>query len=390
MTEPSNRVFFQAVHSGDVELTRKLAEQDPSLLSQGDSECFEYRALNIAVWQNNRTMVDLLLSLGAGIDEADDFEPGPWTPLQHALNYHHLDLAEHLVSCGATIDVHAAAGLPRLELLATMLDENPELIHARGGDGKMPLHFAADPEIAKLLLDRGAEIDAPCLDHHSTPAQWAAEHRPKVARYLTERGAAADLFMAVNSRDKEWVEALLRENPESIRDRIDARRFPPASGKDCTSIYLFCPTMGANATPLHVAASAETPEILDLLLDEGIEVDVRGSYDDATPLHLAAWHGRVQNLEKLLDRGASIDLESGEIHKGSPLSWAIVAGNFAAVQCLLDRGAAVGSGSLETAREGERGDFSGVSKASPQEYTKIHALLASRVSFDSSEDDHDS
>ena len=49
--------------------------------------------------------------------------------------------------------------------------KDPSLVHAPGGDGKRPLHWASTTEIIDLLLAHGAEIDARCFDHRSTAAQ---------------------------------------------------------------------------------------------------------------------------------------------------------------------------------------------------------------------------
>ena len=55
--------------------------------------------------------------------------------------------------------------------------------------------------IAEFLLDRGADIDARCIDHKSTPAQYALVDRPEVCRRLLERGATPDIFMAARLGD---------------------------------------------------------------------------------------------------------------------------------------------------------------------------------------------
>ena len=45
------------------------------------------------------------------------------------------------------------------------LAADPALVHARGGDGQTPLHFASSVEIAAYLLDQGTDIDARDVDH---------------------------------------------------------------------------------------------------------------------------------------------------------------------------------------------------------------------------------
>lgn len=371
------REFFAAAHAGEVEKVVRMLQQDPSLVEAEDEQCFQYRALNIAVWRDNRPLVDALLEAGSDIDAFDSFEPGPWNALQHALNYNHLEMAEYLVERGATIDVHSAAGLPRMQQLRLLLNSDPSLIQARGGDGKMPLHFAANPEVAAFLLERGAEIDARDMDHFSTPAQWAADHRNDVSRFLVSRGAQPDIFMAVCSGDVNWVREMVEDDSGVLQERIDEKRFPgPSLGEFCC-IYRYTQGMGANATPLHVAAGRNLPHIARFLLQSGMDPDLRGGYDDGTPLHFAAWNGQVEMIDLLLDSGAGIDLNSGDLHRNSPLGWAVVSGAVAAVERLLQRGARVARHHFKDARHGAGGDFRNYTQAPPEDFRRIHELLMS-------------
>src|SRR5262247_2938437 len=105
-------------------------------------------------------------------------------------------VARRLVERGATLTVHAAAGLGLTDHLARLLDADPSLIDAKGCDACTPLHFARDIATASLLLDRGARIDARDEDHESTPAQWSIREARDVARFLLDRGATPDIFMA--------------------------------------------------------------------------------------------------------------------------------------------------------------------------------------------------
>jgi ankyrin repeat protein len=99
------------------------------------------------------------------------------------------DEAAPLIERGAIVDVHGAAHLGMLDRLEELVGRDPSLVHARGGDGKTPLHWASTVEVAGCLLDRGAEIDARDVDHESTPAQYLVRDAPDVARLLVERGA---------------------------------------------------------------------------------------------------------------------------------------------------------------------------------------------------------
>jgi hypothetical protein len=82
-------------------------------------------------------------------------------------------VARTLVERGATLSVHAAAGIGLTDHLAHMLAGDPTLIDAKGCDACTPLHFSRDIATAQLLLDRGARIDARDEDHDSTPGPMA-------------------------------------------------------------------------------------------------------------------------------------------------------------------------------------------------------------------------
>ena len=79
-----------------------------------------------------------------------------------------------------------------------------------------------------LLLDRGAPIDARDEDHLSTPAQWLIGESPEVARFLLERGAKADIFLASALGDRTLAEKLVKEDRGCLSYRIGKPpQFPP-------------------------------------------------------------------------------------------------------------------------------------------------------------------
>ena len=75
--------------------------------------------------------------------------------------------------------------------------------------------------VAELLLDHGARIEARDEDHDSTPAQWRIGEAPEVTRFLLERGATADIFLAAALGDLALAEKLVSGGP----------RLPGVSGR---------------------------------------------------------------------------------------------------------------------------------------------------------------
>src|SRR4051794_23701756 len=125
-------------------------------------------------------------------------------------------------------DVHKAARAGLTDKLAEMLAMDPSLIYAKGVDARTPLHCAGTVAVAELLLDRGAGIEARDEDHDSTPAQWRIGESPDVARFLLERGAKADIFLAAALGDLALAERLVTQDRGCLAERIGKPpEFPP-------------------------------------------------------------------------------------------------------------------------------------------------------------------
>jgi ankyrin len=94
----------------------------------------------------------------------------------------------------AKLDVFEAASLGEVERLRELLDGEATLAAARSDDDFTPLHYAAffdGPDVARLLLERGADVNAYAdNDLGVRPLNSAAAAgRRDVARILLEHGA---------------------------------------------------------------------------------------------------------------------------------------------------------------------------------------------------------
>ena len=169
----------------------------PELRQRINEPVFAFNSPAIVAYAGDAAMVDALLEAGADPNRRSDWWAGGFHPLHVVRGA----AAERLLAAGAVPDACAAANLDRPDLLRAMLAEEPSRVHERGGDGQTPLHFARSRQVADLLLDAGADIDARDVDHRSTPAQWmigdgAGSARWELARHLVERGASVDIFLA--------------------------------------------------------------------------------------------------------------------------------------------------------------------------------------------------
>jgi ankyrin repeat protein len=72
------------------------------------------------------------------------------------------------------------------EDVISLLQRNSELINQRDEVGATALHYAAfggHRKVAKLLVDRGADINARDGQFGATPAGWAIEYLPRTGRF---------------------------------------------------------------------------------------------------------------------------------------------------------------------------------------------------------------
>ena len=249
------KAFCEAVRAGDVARTQQLLALDHVRAHVNDPMFdFGQRAAHAAA--KDVALLDVLIGAGADVNLRSAWQNGPYTVLDNADE----DAARWLLARGATLTPNVAARLGWFEDLRRLVDADPALVHARGGDGQQPLHEAKTVEIADWLLDRGAGIDVRCIDHKSTPAQYALVARPDVCRRLLERGATPDIFMAARLGDVALATLLLDADPECAAARINEPGYaavPPFN--------IYCWTLGFGLSPHAVAARFDHDDVHALL-----------------------------------------------------------------------------------------------------------------------------
>ena len=169
----------------------------------------------------------------------------------------------------------------------------PEDVNAQLDDGNYssPLHLAAKeglPELVRVLLSKGAEVDA------------------------KNRRKETALHLAASEGNEEVVRLLLQNNAD-----VDAKN-------------------DFESTPLHLASFEGKEKIARVLLEHNADPNAQDQYQD-TPLHLAAWEGHPKVVDVLLKHGGDKQLRNNESR--TPLREARYnrGGDFKAVVELLER-----------------------------------------------------
>jgi hypothetical protein len=318
-----------------------------------------------------RRVVRLLLDRGADVDEVHHNEYGAMSVLYGAAGVaHDLETTRLLLDRGANPDdgesvYHAveAEETACLELLlergATVRDTNALgnalamhdaaklRVLLERGDLRPPdpelrdaLLHARDPEIAELLIEHGAALEARDRDGLTPYARAARFKSDAMMRLLEAAGAstgldpAAEWIGAVVRGDAERAARVREEHPDLVLRHDDEEELPRW-------------------------ASAGDDEVVARLLDAGVPLDARG-VDDGTALHYAGMWGRASTVELLLERGADVKLVGGP---GTALGWAAwgsralpgaaerVDGYLGAATALLAAGASVTEAMIEIASD---------------------------------------
>ena len=350
----NKQTFIRAVQDGNIDTVRHLLTVNETLIAHVDAPWFSFDAPAIvfAAASGNRELIAVLLDAGANVDVKSSWWAGGTSALHHAagsmLNYNR-ELADYLIEQGATIDAHAAAGLDMSEKLTELIREDPGIVNALGSDGMSPVHFAATPQIAELLLTRGADINLRDRDHNGTPAQWTMRRRPEVCRYLLEQGAEADVVLYCAMGDVERAKAEFQKNPELLKLRINVKspkgyviptlKSPDLDNQQIDEVpggHVYAYQVGPTIPLLEMALNYNQSAIVDLLIDEGYEINFRDWY-----VLVGQGSQRFDTLLKgFLAKGWDINARRKHRHGiWAPLHWVAQRGLTHGILCLLENGA---------------------------------------------------
>ena len=207
-------------------------------------------ALTDAIQKGDAARVSELIEANPALLQAHD---GPATPLLTAIYHGKNDIARLLVERGAPVSFPEACALGDLAQVERQLTADPDLLHVLSSDGYPPLGLAIffhHPDVARLLIERGANVN--------TPAANAQRVAP--------------VHAAAAASDHATMRLLLQGGADpNAQQQMDY-------------------------TPMHGAASRGDVEMAKLLLEHGAERHPKAS-DGQTPADVARSHGHPEFAE---------------------------------------------------------------------------------------------
>jgi len=202
-----------------------------------------------------------------------------------------------------------------------LLSDDPGLVRAADDHLKTALHWAAEHdhhEIAKMLLERGAELEA-TTSWGATAFDWAATMgSAKVADLLLARGAQGmNLVTAASLGKLDLVREFLQSG--ALMASL-ARRAVPTQPNDhwvADSAYMKGDVI---SDAFYGACRNGHTAVATLLVERGADVNAKGVFG-GTALHWAAIHGHEDTVAFLVAHGADLNIRDAKFDS-TPEGWA--------------------------------------------------------------------
>jgi ankyrin repeat protein len=247
-------------------------------------------------------------------------EPDGTTALHWAVRADDLATVDALIRAGARVSVTNALGVQPVyvaaqngnaAMLARLLDAKADVntADAAGDTLLMAAVRAESLDAVRLLVERGAKVNAADPDVAQTALSWAARlNNTEILRALVTAGATVDAATRVGPKP-------------AVR--------PPGAGGGSHGVGIVrsgVPPQGeqlpapGGMTPLLFAARDGLLDAAKLLVEAGANID-KADPNGITPLLMAITNGQLPVAQFLVDRGA--DLKAADWYGRTPL-WAAV------------------------------------------------------------------
>lgn len=361
MEEHESTPLHTAVQNQDFELIKRLLQNG---FDANEKDGYEKTPI---AWSEGAEIIDILVAHGADVN-AQDYDGD--APIHRAALMNNVAILKKLIDCGADINIEGynkwtALGIAcrerayeSIELLkengGRLGDEFKEMpllhqavytcdlkkvkellnhsidINEPGYWGRTALHFASTAEIASLLIENGAEIDA-LDDEGDTPLAktLSCECKGVPIEMISQ---LVNLFVAngadVNFTDEEnWTLLHMVNSPEIAEILIEAGAEISAVGEN-------------NWTPLHCQIGDCEAELVRIFIKHGADVNARDS-NGKTPLHKIHLEHKTEiaipMADMLIEAGA--DINALDNHGDTSLHCIAKYWNADLVRHLIEKGA---------------------------------------------------
>lgn len=382
-----------AIRARELPRVCALLDASPNLLHAGDER--SNQPIHWAVMTRQFDHIDELLKRGADINARrsdgarpihltnGDYHFRGWRDVPDDWPVKPKDVYDHLVRCGASIDLGMACATGNLARVRELVEQDPAVVNRLSdyegyylGCGAPIKNAAARGhlEIVRYLLERGADPNLPeegiAPDGHALYSAAANGHYEVVQLLLQHGGhpnvevesSADTLSRAIDRKDQRMIDllchhgaargvhllayyndlrtaaAVFAANPVLARDPDALANAASEGHEDFVRLLLrYHPDLPRSVTFPGWAVGAKTRELNELLFEHGMNPSA-ADWLGITPLHHFARNGDQEKAAQFLDHGANLHARDEDLCS-TPLGWAAKFGRKEMVGFLLHRGA---------------------------------------------------
>ncbi|KAL5350470.1 hypothetical protein ACLOAV_004038 [Pseudogymnoascus australis] len=336
----SERLLQARAHVGgswekdDLDLSQMLLEAGADVSIAPGNSFVESTMLLLAVRQRNSKLVTMPLDWNAHVNI---MTKSSMTALQGAARCDSIEIAQILLDAGADVDAPAGSNYKTARIDGAEYADCEHLIS--------PIQYAAfhnNIEMVQILLGAGADVDG----YLPTEDEYIERDFDSTEDYSIE----TPLQWAVRHENTVLVRLLLLAGAE-----IDGLGYGPtplqiAAGRGSIKLanLLLKKHASINAEPiapygrtaLQAAAEKGNYNLVKILIDAGAHVNAQaGPKEGFTALQAAVGSGNIELIEALITYGADINAEPSPIEGRTCLQLAAEMGNCEMIQILLNHGA---------------------------------------------------
>jgi ankyrin repeat protein len=323
-----------AVALGDREAVLRLNRQGRL---PNEIDIFRGGLLAISVRVNELDMVATLLDRGLDPDESvitDDGARSWGMPLWFASMCGRHDIAELLLARGADVNaIVYACG----DSLCMAKDEKMKALLLEHG-ARLTVEQVTDRKTARAILDgtmpaSSLNVVNPTLENLAEQMLWAGgSSDPEIVRMC--------LAHVTRKRNDPWWNYVLMHAtlPESFQLVLDHGVDPDVRGEGGYTMLHHLATPAAGRRGSFVTTEEQRLLRATMLLDAGASLTIRDPMLESTPLGWACRWGHIELVRLYLNRGADA-VESQTEPWATPLAWATKRGNHAIIELLRSNGA---------------------------------------------------
>lgn len=315
--------LFYAVFLDYKDIAKVLIDNDPALIGRPDK--FNRTVLHEASRVGNQEMIDFLILRGVDQNQVDSYNH---TARQTFDLYHNMvpeRARQNSYNTAQTDTIHKAVQTDNQNIVLDMIKQDPRIINMPDQYGKLPLHYARNPEIVKILCNNTDARDGTVvtLDRFGeTPLHLAVSESDVnvVNEMFNCRGSDIDV---TNKYGIQLIHYAAHWVKTKAKDMIDLLA---QKGADINA-----PEPNNYNTPLHIAAGAKNLAAAKALIEKNVGINPV-NMEGETPLHISTMRNDPYITRELVDAGANKSLYNN--FKESPIELAQRL-NFTAISLIL-------------------------------------------------------